>query len=249
MAAAWLTAARPAAKYGLLGLGWGGLLLLDPLNQILDRESPEAAASHWQRQQQQHDRRAGDAPLQPPAPLLSPARLATLRDEGWVVLENSLGHEALAAARSDCSALKLKGTLEATLQHSKSFRTDAVTWLAERHGADADDEGELQHPTSLGLRTALRRVRSVAVELCPPDVAGGSGDMVGIDGRQVKIQATLPQRLSSGTFLGVIACVLRFSLACLSLASLQGMTRPGLPIHRGMSRIATVTPEVARAAG
>ena len=114
MAASVASRLRPAAKYGLLGLGWGGLLLLDPLNQILDRESPAAAASHWRREQQHGDRRG--APLQPPPPLLSPANLATLRAEGWVVLENSLGDQALAAARSDCTALNAKGTFDATLQ-------------------------------------------------------------------------------------------------------------------------------------
>ena len=99
---------------------------------------------------------------------------------------------------------------------SKSTRTDAVTWLAERHsadtGADADAGGQAGagepqergakkkrdlHPVGSGLRTALRRVRSVAVELCPADGgAGSSGDMLGSDGRQVQLGVPLSGQLA-----------------------------------------------------
>ena len=159
LGAAALRAGSSLAWPSAVGL-WAGLLLLGPISEIADRESPQDAA--------RHDR--SGAP-----PIVNADARRTLQREGFVVLDGALSEPLLAAARRDCAALAACGELARTEQHSRRVRSDCVCWITER--GEREETGTRPDGSAPalaagdGLRAALRRLRGIAAEL-----NGGGGD-------------------------------------------------------------------------
>ena len=93
-------------------LGWAGLASFSTLAEVGERESPSQAASY-----------------EAAKTTLSAAALASLRSQGYLVIDDALDDATLAECRAECASLRKAGALVATDQHAEALRSDAVTWV------------------------------------------------------------------------------------------------------------------------
>lgn len=130
--------------------GWLGLAGAATVAETCSRDGPATAAE----------------PENPGAALtrLGPSEVLTLRSRGWLVLDDALDATTLAHARLDVKRLLLSGDFEPSEQHG-DVRSDHLCWVSESGG----------HAPPLGLRTALRGLRGIALQLQnggPPEEGG-----------------------------------------------------------------------------
>jgi len=153
--------------------GWLGLAGAATVAETCSRDGPATAAE----------------PENPGAALtrLGPSEVLTLRSRGWLVLDDALDATTLAHARLDVKRLLLSGDFEPSEQHG-DVRSDHLCWVSESGG----------HAPPLGLRTALRGLRGIALQLQnggPPEEGGppdGRWTGFGDEPRVVEMGATPP---------------------------------------------------------
>ena len=143
--------------------GWLGLAGAATVAEICSRDGPATAAE----------------PENPGSALtrLGPSEVLTLRSRGWLVLDDALDATTLAHARLDVKRLLLSGDFEPSEQHG-DVRSDHLYWVSESGG----------HAPPLGLRTALRGLRGIALQLQNGGRWTGFGDEL----RVVEMGATPP---------------------------------------------------------
>jgi len=87
--------------------------------------------------------------------MLGSTACASLRRDGYCVIDGVLNDATIRSARSDITDLRDQGALAFTDQHSAAVRSDRVTWVSEDTSSESGG----------GLRTAMRRLRAVASQL------------------------------------------------------------------------------------